>query len=83
MLNCKTVATEASNYLNGDLPWLQRLSIKLHIAICGQCRCYLKQLHSTIKTITIIKPQEPDDKTDLVQLAETLKRAYNDTRPIT
>ena len=44
MLSCKEVTTQASDYLDGDLPLLRRLSFRLHLARCGFCRQFVSDL---------------------------------------
>lgn len=58
MINCKEVNEQASDYMDGDLPLLKRLSIAMHIFICRDCRNYLKQLRSTAAAIATVKPKE-------------------------
>ena len=73
MFQCKDVAEEASNYLNGDLPLRKRIGLLLHIVFCSCCQNYLQQLKSTIKTVSIIHPHEKVD-TDIQALAEKLRQ---------
>ncbi|HEC73767.1 MAG TPA: zf-HC2 domain-containing protein [Methylophaga aminisulfidivorans] len=72
MFQCKDVAEEASNYLDGDLPLKKRIGILLHLMICRCCRNYLQQIRKTIKTITNIYPKEQHN-TDVKSLAEKLR----------
>ena len=44
MLSCKEVTIQASDYLDGDLPLLRRLSFRLHLAGCRLCRRFLSDL---------------------------------------
>lgn len=58
MINCKEVSEDASNYIDGNLPLMKRLSIKLHIFICVRCRQYIEQLSSTATAVAAVKPKE-------------------------
>jgi hypothetical protein len=73
MFQCKDVAEEASNYLEGDLPLGKRIGLFLHIMICSCCRNYLQQLHQTIDTVAVLKPKE-QDSTDMHALAHKLQQ---------
>jgi predicted anti-sigma-YlaC factor YlaD len=77
MFQCKDVAEEASNYLEGDLPLRKRIGLFLHLVICSCCRNYLQQIRQTINTIATIHPTE-EHHTDTKALAEKL-RALSDS----
>lgn len=68
MINCKEVSDQASNYIDGNMPLMKRLSMMLHIFICTRCRIYLDQLRSTAAAIAAVKPKEKTalDTQDLV-----------------
>jgi hypothetical protein len=72
MFQCKDVAEEANNLIDGDLPLRKRIGLWLHILVCSCCRNYLQQIRQTISTVTTFKPTEKD-KTDLTALAEQLQ----------
>lgn len=71
MLQCKEVAEEASNYIDGDLPLGKRIGVFFHLVFCRFCRNYVQQIRCTIATIATIKPKEKDN-TDTLALAKTL-----------
>jgi hypothetical protein len=72
MFECKDIAEEASNYLDGDLPLGKRIGLFLHIVICSCCREYMQQIKQTISTVATIRPREKDS-TDTQALAEKLR----------
>ncbi|MDH5357928.1 MAG: hypothetical protein OEW63_04815 [Gammaproteobacteria bacterium] len=74
MFQCKDVAEEASNYIDGELPLGKRIGLLLHLVVCSCCRNYLQQLRSTISTIALLHPKEKDD-TDTLALAKVLLKA--------
>ena len=73
MFQCKDVAEEASNYLDGDLPLGKRIGLFMHLIVCSCCRNYLQQIRTTIKTISVMHPHE-QDSTDTHALAEKLRQ---------
>ncbi len=79
MFQCKDVAEEASNYLEGDLPIRKRLGLFLHLLVCSCCRNYLQQLRQTISTVASLRPTE-EDATDTKALAEKL-RTLSESKP--
>ena len=44
MLKCKEVTQMASQGLDKDLSFMQRVSLKMHLFMCHTCRNYLKQI---------------------------------------
>ena len=72
MFECKDVAEEASNYLDGGLPLGKRVGLFLHLVYCSCCRRYLQQLRQTISTVAVLRPQE-QHQTDTQALAEKLR----------
>lgn len=72
MLRCKDVVNDTSDYLNGDVPLTRRIGLMIHLAICVNCRRYVKQFSQVINSVATVKPQEQDD-TDTDQLARDLQ----------
>lgn len=72
MLECKDVAEEASNYLDGDLPLGKRIGLFFHLVICSCCRAYLQQIRQTIRTVAVVRPRE-QNHIDTQALAEQLR----------
>ncbi|MFW5425672.1 MAG: hypothetical protein ACKE8G_03635 [Methylophagaceae bacterium] len=71
MYQCKDIADEVNNYIDGDLPLGKRVGLFFHLLLCSCCRNYLQQIRSTISVITVSKPKE-DDTTDTQALAKKL-----------
>ncbi|MFW5450912.1 MAG: hypothetical protein ACKE9I_04880 [Methylophagaceae bacterium] len=71
MYQCKDIADEVNNYIDGDLPLTKRIGLFYHLLICSCCRNYLQQIRSTISVITVAHPKEKDE-TDTQQLAKQL-----------
>jgi len=82
MLKCKDVSTETSNYIDGELPFLRRLFMRLHLLICPNCRRYVEQVKHTIETVQFSEPKEVDtaDQHALAkQLQALAKRSDSET----
>jgi hypothetical protein len=43
MLTCKEVSKLVSDSLERDLPFRQRLGVRMHLMMCSMCRTYKKQ----------------------------------------
>lgn len=57
MLSCKEVAQQASDYIDQQYSWRQRMAFRLHLFICGNCRRYISQLRSSIESLKLVKSQ--------------------------
>jgi len=51
MLSCKELTDRATEYLEQDLPWAQRLRVRVHLSMCRYCRRYLNQMRKVIKLL--------------------------------
>lgn len=71
MYQCKDIADEVNDYIDGDLPLGKRVGLFFHLLMCSCCRNYLQQIRSTISIVTVSKPKE-NDATDTKVLAEKL-----------
>lgn len=47
MLRCRSILEQADAYLTDDLTAWQRVQFRLHLAVCRNCRRYLRQLKLT------------------------------------
>jgi predicted anti-sigma-YlaC factor YlaD len=65
MLTCQQVTEIVTDYLEGEMPFWQRVQFQLHIGMCRHCREYLRQMKATIETMGRL-PDEPipDDVKD-------------------
>ncbi|WP_250658119.1 zf-HC2 domain-containing protein [Alkalimarinus coralli] len=51
MLTCKELSALSDEILEGSLPFKQKASVKLHLAMCKHCRRYLNYLKLTVDMI--------------------------------
>lgn len=47
MLTCKQLVENSSDYLDARLPLGGRLSVRLHLAMCVNCRRFIRQMKVT------------------------------------
>lgn len=47
MLNCKQVATQASDYLDNHVDGKLRWNIRMHLMMCSHCRRFIRHLRIT------------------------------------
>ncbi len=58
MLTCRQLTEVVTDYLEGRMSFMQRVSFHLHLGICTRCRAYLRQMKMTVKTLGKL-PDEP------------------------
>jgi predicted anti-sigma-YlaC factor YlaD len=72
MLTCKELVAHSSDYLDGQLTLRQRLAVRAHLAMCGNCRRFIRQMKLTQAVIR----QMPDEELpELDVLAERLAQS--------
>jgi hypothetical protein len=74
MLSCKDITDHANAYLEKDLPFSKRLSVRLHLFVCVNCRRYMQQLRITIQTLGLMKEEPPPDEDFTHRLIEQFKK---------
>lgn len=57
-MSCQELTELITEYLEGSMPFLQRLRFQIHLGFCRGCRNYLNQMKLTIKTLGNM-PSEP------------------------
>lgn len=62
MFSCKDVSESASDYIDGKLPLIKRMNMRLHLFMCLHCRNFMQQFTSTIKIIGKVKPGDTHAK---------------------
>jgi len=58
MLSCKELTELATDYLEKDQPWRERLRDQVHLSMCRHCRRYLDQMRKVIALLGRL-PIEP------------------------
>ena len=58
MLTCQELTEIITDYLEGSLTLMQRVSFQLHLGICRHCREYLRQMKMTIRTLGMMPKLE-------------------------
>ncbi len=86
MLSCAQITELVATYLDKQMPLRQRMSFRMHIAMCRHCRRYLKQVRTTIQ-LTGALPTEPmpdavrDDLVRALMAAQAESPALDRTDP--
>ena len=75
MLTCKELVAHSSDYLDGQLTLRQRLAVRAHLAMCGNCRRFIRQMKLTQ---AVIRQMPEDELPELDALAERLAQNRRD-----
>lgn len=59
MLTCKQLTEIVTDYLEGRMPLMQRLSFHMHLGMCRHCRACLRSMRMTIKTLGTLPDVRP------------------------
>jgi hypothetical protein len=76
MPSCKDVTEHASDYLDRNMPLMQRMAFRVHLFICNNCSRYLSQLKLTIATLGKIEEAvpQPVDERQVQDIVEKMKQ---------
>lgn len=64
MLNCKQVATLASDYLDNNTPI--KWQIRLHLMMCANCRRFVRHLKVTKKISALMVSEKTTEDTEII-----------------
>lgn len=73
MLTCRDITELANGYLDGELPMLTRMQVRLHLMMCKHCPKYIDQLASTTRLLRTLPSEAPP-----VEVEETIMRLVKD-----
>jgi predicted anti-sigma-YlaC factor YlaD len=74
-LTCKEVTETITDYLEGNLSFVDRVRFQMHLGMCFGCRRYLRQMKLTIRTLGALpaEPIPPAVRDELIQRFRTWK----------
>ena len=79
MLSCKELVKTAPEHLEGQVSFLKRMEILMHLAMCHHCRRYFRQLKRAIDFVRpqFLKKKPPEGMQEklLVELAQKQQKA--------
>ncbi len=74
MLSCKELVAQSSDYLDVQLSLRQRLAMRAHLAMCRNCRRFIRQMRLSQLVLRRL-PQEQNAELDaLAQRLAELRR---------
>ena len=75
MLTCKQITELVTAYAEGNLGFMDRIRFRLHIAMCSNCRTYVRQLRATAQALGKLPEPEipPELQAELMRRFESWK----------
>jgi predicted anti-sigma-YlaC factor YlaD len=62
MLMCRDLARIASDYIDGELGPMDKVSVKMHLLMCGHCRTFIGNLRASVDLMKAHSSQQPNDE---------------------
>ena len=62
MLMCRDLAHIASDYIDGELGPMDRVSVKMHLLTCGHCRTFIGNLRASVDLMQMHSSQKVDEE---------------------
>ena len=74
-LTCKAVIEASTDYLEGNLGFVDRMRFQMHLGFCRGCRRYLRQMRLMLRTFSTLptEPIPPAVRDELLQRFRTWK----------
>ncbi len=76
MWNCRQVEERAGDLLDRRLRMGERFGLWAHLAVCPDCRAWLRQMRATVAMLRALPPEPPAPETEA-----RLREAFRARRP--
>jgi hypothetical protein len=61
MLKCRDIAERASDYVDRNQSFGQRMEVAFHLLMCGKCRAFIRHLRIALLYFRGLPPPQLDD----------------------
>ncbi len=78
MLTCEQVSARATEFLEGELTLRERLSIRLHLAMCIHCRRFYRQMRQLVGRLRRQERDHPVSEQFVAQVVGAIERERSD-----
>jgi len=78
VLTCEQATARATALLEGELGFRQRLSIRLHLAVCVHCRRFYRQMRHLVARLRIQERELPVSEQLVAQIVNAIQRERSD-----
>lgn len=83
LTRCETLYRALDDFLDGEMPFLDRMVAKSHLMMCGPCRAYLRQYEQVRALTGMVSPLDmpPDFEAVMKRVVGRWKQEGNDQPP--
>lgn len=74
MLSCKELVAQSSDFLDGQMNLRTRLAVRLHLAMCHNCRRFIKQMRLSQAVLRKLPQGQSAELDALAQKLAELRR---------
>ncbi|MGV8843641.1 MAG: zf-HC2 domain-containing protein [Pseudomonas sp.] len=74
MLSCKQLVAHSSDFMDGQLLLHQRLSVRTHLALCRDCRRFIRQLRLSGVVVGRLAPKQNAQLDALAAMLAEIRR---------
>jgi anti-sigma factor ChrR (cupin superfamily) len=81
MPSCREAREHLTEYAEGALSWRERLSLRLHLLLCGACNAFYRSLRGLpgLARLLLAHPEAPAPAEAVQALENVLRRLGNKT----
>ena len=80
MLRCKDITEKANEFVEHDLPILERLKFRIHLFMCVNCKRYVDQLRTTILTLQRMVPNKKVNNEVINSVLDQIKNGLHSSQ---
>lgn len=78
MMTCEEFAENVTEYLEGNVPFAERIGMWFHTLLCDHCRRYLEQMRQTAELLGQLGEAEPEADSPDDELKRDLIEQFRD-----
>jgi hypothetical protein len=78
MDSCHKITKQASEYIDSNMPFSQRMKMRMHLLMCKHCRNFVSQLELTVGTIKNLGCKKELSDQELEKQVKTLMEKKED-----
>jgi predicted anti-sigma-YlaC factor YlaD len=58
-MSCRDLTELVTDYMEGRMSFMQKISFQFHVGMCSPCREYLRQMKLTVQTVSNVAGDPP------------------------
>lgn len=78
MLKCRDIPSETEKLLDGELTFSERMAVRIHLFMCGNCRRYLRQLRVLLGALPGVSTPPSSDEEEIERVLLRIEQSRHD-----